>query len=82
MGSARPGALRRLTERLTRSSDELNSDDLKRESSNLGVVLIGVAIVQSGATRLALRVTHSVAPESLLRTPRATIWRGCSGRLW
>ena len=41
MGSARPGALRRLTEKLTRSSDELDSDDLKRESNDLGVVHIG-----------------------------------------
>ena len=30
-----------LDRRLTRSSDELDSDDLKRESNDLGVVLIG-----------------------------------------
>ncbi|MDN5767558.1 MAG: OB-fold nucleic acid binding domain-containing protein [Humibacillus sp.] len=41
MGSGRPGGLRRLTERLTRSSDELNSDALKQESNDLGVVHIG-----------------------------------------
>ena len=41
MSSEQPGALRRLTGRLTRSSAEIDSDVLKRESSDLGVVHIG-----------------------------------------
>ena len=44
MTTGQPGALRRLTERLTRSAHEIQAAELRRESSDLaGVVHIGEA---------------------------------------
>lgn len=50
MSNGQPGVLRRLTDRLTRSSDDLHSDELKRETRDLGVVHIGDLEPRSVAT--------------------------------
>ncbi|EWT01878.1 DNA-binding protein [Intrasporangium oryzae NRRL B-24470] len=50
MTDGRPGVLRRLTDRVTRTSDDLHSAELRRESRDLGVVHIGDLVLRSRAT--------------------------------
>ena len=50
MSSGRPGALRRLTNRLTSPSHELEAAELRQESSDLGVVHIGDVVLRTRAT--------------------------------
>jgi RecG-like helicase len=50
VATGQPGALRRLTERLTRSSHEIQAAELRRESSDLGVVHIGEAPLRKRVT--------------------------------
>ena len=50
MSSGQPGALRRLTHRLTRPSHELEAAELRQESSDLGVVHIGSVVPRTRAT--------------------------------
>ena len=45
-----PGALRRLSERLTRTSHEIEAAELARESSDLGVVHIAAAPLRTRVT--------------------------------
>lgn len=52
MTSGRAGVLRRLTERLTRTETEIESDELRRESSSLGVRHIADVELRSLATVL------------------------------
>src|SRR5262245_120920 len=63
MSSGRPGALRRLTTRLTRPSHELEAAELRKESSDLGVVHIG-------DVQLRTRVTVSGEVRSVTLRPR------------
>ncbi|MEO7130016.1 MAG: OB-fold nucleic acid binding domain-containing protein [Dermatophilaceae bacterium] len=50
MVQERPGALRRLTDRLTRSSADLDSDALIQKSSDTGCLPIGSVPLRSRAT--------------------------------
>jgi RecG-like helicase len=50
MSSGRPGALRRLAERLTRTPTEMHSAELMQESRELGVVHINDLVPRSRAT--------------------------------
>ena len=63
MTSGHPGALRRLSHRLTRSSHDLEADELRQESSDLGVVHIG-------DVRPRTRVTVSGEVRSVTLRPR------------
>ncbi|MGW5237989.1 OB-fold nucleic acid binding domain-containing protein [Monashia sp. NPDC004114] len=63
MSSGHPGALRRFSHRLTRSSHEIEADELRQESSDLGVVHIGDA-------RPRTRVTVSGEVRSVTLRPR------------
>lgn len=76
MSSGRPGALRRLSHRLTRSSHDLEADELRQESSDQGVVHIG-------DVRPRTRVTVSGEVRSVTLRPRdetpaldAELWDG------
>lgn len=67
MSAGRSGVLRRLTERVSRTSDELYSDDLKRESSDLGALHIAdlqprtLATVSGEVRAVTLRPRNDVA---------------------
>lgn len=50
MTAGKPGALRRLSERLTRTSHEIEAAQLARESSDLGVVHIAAAPLRTRVT--------------------------------
>ena len=76
MGSARPGALRRLTDRLTRSSDDLNADDLKRESNDLGVVHIGDLEPRSLATVCGEVRSVTLRPRNDVPALDVEVWDG------
>jgi len=59
-----PGALRRLTERLTRSSHDLEAAELRRESSDL------LGVVHIGEARLRTKVTICGEVRSVTLRPR------------
>ncbi|GAA5028757.1 OB-fold nucleic acid binding domain-containing protein [Terrabacter aeriphilus] len=50
MSAGKPGALRRLSERLTRTSHEIEAAQLARESSDLGVIHIAAAPLRTRVT--------------------------------
>jgi len=62
--AAHPGALRRLTERLTRSSHDIEAAQLRRESSDL------LGVVHIGEARLRTKVTVCGEVRSVTLRPR------------
>lgn len=63
MATGHTGVLRRLTERLTRSTDDLEAAEMQRESAEVGVVPID-------AVRLRARATVSGEIRSVTLRPR------------
>lgn len=76
MAAARPGALRRLTERITRTPDELHSDDLRRESSDLGALHIADLRPRTMATVSGEVRTVTLRPRNDVAALDVEVWDG------
>ncbi len=76
MTGRRPGPLRRLTEHLTRSSDDIDSDELKQESADSGGVHIGQVRPRSRVTVRGEVRSVTLRPRSDVPALVADLWDG------
>ncbi|MFD1053981.1 OB-fold nucleic acid binding domain-containing protein [Terrabacter terrigena] len=76
MSTGQPGAFRRLTHRLTRSSHELEADELRRESIDLGVVHISDAQQRTKVTVLGEVRSVTLRPRDETPALDVEVWDG------
>lgn len=76
MSGRRPGALRRLAEHLTRSSDDIDSDQLKQESVDAGGVHIGEVRPRTRVTVHGEVRSVTLRPRSDVPALVADLWDG------
>ena len=77
MSSGHPGALRRLTDRLTRSSHEIEAAELRQESSDLdGVVHIGKAPQRTTVTVCGQVRSVTLRPREETPALDVEVWDG------
>ena len=76
VSTGQPGALRRLTDRLTRSSHELEAAELRRESVDLGVVHISDARQRTKVTILGEVRSVTLRPREETPALDVEVWDG------
>ena len=76
MTTGQPGALRRLTSRLTRSAHDLDSDTLQRESTQTGGVPIAGLRLRSRATVVGEVRSVTLRPKSDVPALVVELWDG------
>ena len=76
VSTGQPGALRRLTDRLTRSSHELEAAELRRESGDLGVVHISDARQRTKVTILGEVRSVTLRPREETPALDVEVWDG------
>ena len=76
MGSGRPGALRRLADRLVRSSDTIDADTMTQESTAIGAVPIGALRPRSRATVVGEIRSVTLRPRGDVPALVVELWDG------